>query len=136
MEVPEAAYLAGIIDGEGTITLTRIHKNEYRRPCVTIASTDLELLEYLQTITNGNILNKKNYKPDIYKDSYILSIRKKVDVFYTLTAILPYLRIEQKRKRAEWILKYYDIVTVRNGKYTKEKLIKKIDFKNNFFTLL
>lgn len=89
----------------------------------------------MQTITNGKILNKKNYKPDKYKNSYILSIKKKVDVFYTLTAILPYLRIEQKRKRAEWILKYYDIVTVRNGKYSKEKLIKKMEFENNFFTL-
>ncbi|MFD2655509.1 LAGLIDADG family homing endonuclease [Gracilibacillus thailandensis] len=59
MEVPEAAYLAGIIDGEGTITLTRMHKREHRRPCITIASTDLELLEYLQTIAGGNISNKR-----------------------------------------------------------------------------
>lgn len=27
----EAAYIAGIIDGEGTITLTRMHRNEHRR---------------------------------------------------------------------------------------------------------
>ncbi len=56
--------------------------------------------------------------------------------FYTLTATLPYLRIKQKRKRAEWILKYYDIVTVRNGKYSKEKLIKKMEFENNFFKII
>ncbi|MDQ0157596.1 hypothetical protein [Robertmurraya andreesenii] len=30
----EAAYLAGIIDGEGSITLTKNHKNEFRRPCI------------------------------------------------------------------------------------------------------
>ncbi|MBT2687472.1 LAGLIDADG family homing endonuclease [Bacillus sp. ISL-47] len=43
----EAAYIAGIIDGEGTITLTRMHASEHRRPCITIASTDMELLAFL-----------------------------------------------------------------------------------------
>jgi hypothetical protein len=31
MENVEAAYLAGIIDGEGSITLTRMHSKEFRR---------------------------------------------------------------------------------------------------------
>ncbi|MGG3467989.1 LAGLIDADG family homing endonuclease [Neobacillus pocheonensis] len=43
----EAAYIAGIIDGEGSISLTRMHENEHRRPCITIASTDKELLLYI-----------------------------------------------------------------------------------------
>ncbi|MDQ1144432.1 hypothetical protein QE429_001259 [Bacillus sp. SORGH_AS 510] len=49
MENWEAAYIAGIIDGEGSITLTRMHKKEHRRPCITIASTDKELLSYVHT---------------------------------------------------------------------------------------
>ncbi|MGI8385235.1 LAGLIDADG family homing endonuclease [Robertmurraya sp. P23] len=40
----EASYIAGIIDGEGSITLTRMHKGEFRRPCISISSTDRELL--------------------------------------------------------------------------------------------
>ncbi|MEH7382987.1 LAGLIDADG family homing endonuclease [Bacillus sp. JJ1533] len=40
----EASYIAGIIDGEGSISLTRMHGKEHRRPCISIASTDLELL--------------------------------------------------------------------------------------------
>ncbi len=43
----EAAYLAGIIDGEGTVTLTRCHRGENRRPVVSIANTELALLEYV-----------------------------------------------------------------------------------------
>ncbi|MGP4040651.1 LAGLIDADG family homing endonuclease [Gracilibacillus sp. D59] len=135
MKVDESAYLAGIIDGEGTITLTRMHEKEHRRPCISIASTDLELLEYIQKIAGGNILNKKNYKPDKFKDSFILSIKKKKEVLYILKEIFPYLRITKKRKRAEWILKHYDAVTIRNGKYTKEKLLKKIEFEERFFKL-
>ncbi|WP_286171868.1 hypothetical protein [Gracilibacillus phocaeensis] len=80
------------------------------------------MLEYIQTVTSGHIYNKKNYKPDKFKDSYILSIKIKKDVFYILKEVLPYLRITKKRKRAEWVLKQYEEVTVRNGKYTKEKL--------------
>jgi len=59
MENWEASYVAGIIDGEGTITLTRMHENEHRRPCITISSTDKELLIYLQSLTGGTINNKK-----------------------------------------------------------------------------
>ncbi|WP_240050867.1 hypothetical protein [Metabacillus litoralis] len=70
MEIWEVAYLAGIIDGEGSITLTKIHKNENRRPCITIASTDIELLSYTHSLTGGVISSKKNYNPDKHKDSF------------------------------------------------------------------
>jgi hypothetical protein len=40
----EAAYLAGIIDGEGTITLTRTHRGENRRPVVSISSTEMDAI--------------------------------------------------------------------------------------------
>lgn len=59
MENVEAAYLAGIIDGEGSITLTRMHSKEFRRPCISIASTDLELLSYINSIVSSRINYKK-----------------------------------------------------------------------------
>lgn len=59
MKLWEASYVAGIIDGEGSIMLTRMHEKEHRRPCITIASTDKELLIYIQTLTGGIIINKK-----------------------------------------------------------------------------
>ncbi|WP_257351906.1 LAGLIDADG family homing endonuclease [Pseudalkalibacillus decolorationis] len=98
MENWEAAYLAGVIDGEGSITLTRMHEKEHRRPCITIASTDKELLTYIHTLTGGGINNKKNYKPSIHKDSFTLNIKKKEDVLFTLKFITPFLRIDKKRK--------------------------------------
>ncbi|WP_408007701.1 LAGLIDADG family homing endonuclease [Pseudalkalibacillus sp. A8] len=135
MEKYEAAYLAGIIDGEGSITLTRMHEKEHRRPCITISSTDLELLTYIQTLTNGTISSKKNYRPGIHKNSFTLNIKKKKDVFFVLKNIVPYLRIEKKKMRALWIIEYYDDVTPRNGKYNKDLLMKKIKFENDFFVL-
>ncbi|KKI92951.1 hypothetical protein WQ54_07185 [Bacillus sp. SA1-12] len=107
MEAWEAAYIAGIIDGEGSITLTRMHESEHRRPCISIASTDKELLTYVQTLTGGSIINKKNYNPEKHKDSYTLYIKKKDDVLLLLNYITHYLRVDKKRNRAFWILKLY-----------------------------
>jgi hypothetical protein len=81
MEIWEASYVAGIIDGEGSITLTKMHENEFRRPCVSIASTDKELLIYIQSLTGGVISQKRNYNPDKHKDSYTLVIKNKKDSF-------------------------------------------------------
>lgn len=135
MKIHEAAYLAGIVDGEGTITLTRMHSKEFRRPCITIASTDIELLIFIQTLTGGSIISKKNYQPDKHKDSYTLTIKKKEMVFFILINILPFLKIEKKRKRSLWILCNYNLVTPRNGKYTPELLKEKILFEEGFFSI-
>ena len=41
MTETEKAYIAGIIDGEGSIILQKFHKKEYPSLCVSIASTTL-----------------------------------------------------------------------------------------------
>ncbi|MEY2192917.1 LAGLIDADG family homing endonuclease [Neobacillus sp. BF23-41] len=135
MESWEAAYIAGIIDGEGSITLTRMHENENRRPCITVASTDKELLVYIRSLTDGTINSKKNYNPERHKDSYTLTIKKKDSVVTLLKKISPYLRVDKKRKRALWILENYEKVTPRNGKYNSLLLTKKIAFEDNFFRI-
>ena len=64
----EKAYIAGIIDGEGSIMLTRLHKNQYHSPCVSIASTDSELLQWVKVtidlvkLLQRKIIMKKNIK--------------------------------------------------------------------------
>lgn len=135
MELWEASYIAGIIDGEGSISLTRMHENEHRRPCISIASTDKELLLYIQELTGGNVNSKKNYNPSKHQDSYTLSIKKKGDVFYTLLNIKPFLRVNKKRNRVGWILEHYDSVTPRNGKYSPELLKRKKQFEEYFFKI-
>jgi hypothetical protein len=135
VEVWEASYIAGIIDGEGSITLTRMHKKEHRRPTITIASTDRELLLYVQSLIGGVINNKKNYRPEKHKSSYTLSIKNKLEVLSTLQQIYPFLRIDRKRLRALCILKHYESVTPRNGKYKPEMLKAKIEFENFFFKI-
>ncbi|MDV2684197.1 LAGLIDADG family homing endonuclease [Alkalihalophilus lindianensis] len=115
-----SAYIARIIDGEGSITLTRMHMSEHRRPIISFPSTDLELLEYIQSLIGGYITSKKNYKPSVHKNFYVLTIKNKQSSMHILSCISPYLRIKQKRIRAVFILDHYNSVTCRNGKYSNE----------------
>lgn len=52
----DAAYITGLIDGEGTITLTRKQRNENRQLAISISSTEKDLLEFvLRTAGVGKI---------------------------------------------------------------------------------
>src|SRR5690625_2439338 len=97
-------YIKESKNGEGSIMLTRMHKGENRRPSITICSSDMELLIYVQKIAGGRIYSKKNYQPNIHKDSYTLVIKKRMMFFVVSKKTYPFLRITQKSKRAKWIL--------------------------------
>ncbi|WP_346920531.1 hypothetical protein [Clostridium sp. UBA7339] len=131
----EKAYIAGIIDGEGSIMLQRFHTNQYPAPCVSIASTTIELLTWLKdTIGYGVIIKKKNYNPEKHKLSYSFVIKQN-NAIKLLEDIYPYLIIESKRKRAEMIITQYKALTPRNGRYTEEQLAKKESFYKEFINV-
>ena len=135
MTETEKAYIAGIIDGEGSIMLQKFHSNEFPAPCVSIASTSLELLEWIKkTVKKGVIISKKNYNPKIHKDCYSYVLRRN-DAIYLIKEIYPYLIIETKRKRAELILKNYKALTPRNGRYSHYMLQAKENFYNEFISI-
>ena len=89
----------------------------------------------MQSLVGGKINSKRNYKPTKHKDSFTLTIIKKEEVFSTLRFILPFLRIEKKKLRAKWILDHYESVTIRNGKYNSDQLLKKFNFETQFFEI-
>ena len=135
MTQTEKAYIAGIIDGEGSVMLQRIHKNENPAPFVSIASTTIELLEWIKlTIGKGLISKKKNYNLDKHKDCYSY-ILKRNDAISLLIDIYPYLIIPAKKKRSELIISTYKFITPRNGYYTKEMLIAKENLYNEFMSI-
>lgn len=60
MKDTEKVYIAGILDGEGSIMLQKFYSGEYPSPCVSIASTTLELLNWIKDIVGKvTIINKK-----------------------------------------------------------------------------
>ncbi len=128
----EKAYIAGIIDGEGSIMLLQFHNNQLPSPCISVASTSCELLDWLKAkIGTGIVKSKKNYKPDIHQSSYTYTIKYN-DALKLLAEVAPYLVITSKKQRANMILSEYKKLIPRNGRYTESQLYAKMDFYQRF----
>jgi hypothetical protein len=121
LEKIEKAYIAGIVDGEGTVTLMRHHKNETPTPYVTVANNNLPLLKWIRSRVGGLILRKKKKEPH-HKDSYTWVVCQD-RVLRFLKEIKQYLII--KRQQAELITAKYKAVTNRSGRYTPKMLERK-----------
>ena len=125
------AYIAGIIDGEGSVVLSKRRKTaQFRTPVVSVSSTTLEILEYLRSHYGGSISKHKVYQEHhkqswSWKLDYGRAVRLCADV-------LPYLLEPEKRRRAQLLVDVYGRVTVRNGKYTPEQLEAKKAFEHEF----
>jgi len=129
----DAAYIGGLIDGEGTVTLIRKHKNENRQLSVSISSTEIALLDYVKSVTGvGKITNKRTSKPH-HTPSFAYAVYNR-QALALLQQILPYLK-SYKRRRAELILRDYVKLTPRNGKYTAEKMAAKNIFEKTVLAI-
>jgi len=113
-----AAYIAGLVDGEGTVTLTRQHRNESRRLTLSISNTEIALLEFVKdSVGAGRITGKRTYSQR-HAPSFTYAITSR-QALAVLEQILPYLR-SYKRSRATLALQHYVQLTPRNGRYTKK----------------
>ncbi|KGO14506.1 LAGLIDADG family homing endonuclease [Clostridium botulinum] len=131
----QKAYIAGIIDSEGSIMLLKFHNNQFPSPCISISSTTIELLEWIKSVTKiGTIKRKKNYNTEKHTDSFTYTIEYN-DAINLLIQIEPYLVIKNKKTRARLIIKKYKSITPRNGKYSNEMLKAKEEFYKEFISI-
>lgn len=114
----DAAYLAGLIDGEGTIALARRHRNDERQLVVSISNTERPLLDWvLSAVGAGKITGKKTYKAHHAAGlTYAVSNRQALAL---LQQVAKYLRT-YKAERAQLIMRDYVRLTPRNGRYTAD----------------
>jgi hypothetical protein len=133
LSLDAAAYIAGLIDGEGTITLSRLHADENRRLVVSIANTEIQLLEFVIDQVGAGKTTRKRTTADRHTPSYCYAItsRQALDL---LRQISPHLR-SYKRQRAELTLKHYRQLTPRNGKYTNELLTLRHEFERKLLSI-
>lgn len=126
----DAAYLAGLIDGEGTIALTRRHRGDHRQLVLSISSTESSLVDWARdTIGAGKITSKRVYRPNHAAGlTYSIANRQALDV---LGQVTPFLR-SYKRERAQLILDRYLAVTPRNGKYSTAQRSARAAFEREF----
>ena len=126
----DAAYLAGLIDGEGTIALSRLHARNNRQLVVTISSTERVLVDWaLHTIRAGKITTKKpaasHHAPGL---TYVIANRQALAL---LEQVTPFLK-SYKVKRARLVLDHYLEVTPRNGKYDLRTRNARLEFERKF----
>jgi hypothetical protein len=126
----DAAYVAGLIDGEGTISLLRRHRGDQRQLVISISSTERALLDYvLDAVGAGKVTRKRTYRaghaPGL---AYTISNRQALAL---LEQVAPHLR-SYKANRARLLLADYVRLTPRNGKYTaamraaREELVRNV----------
>jgi hypothetical protein len=133
LSIMDAAYIAGLIDGEGTIALTRRHKNENRQLEISVSNTDMELLVYLlETIGAGRIAHKRtDSDKHTASGTYLISNRQ---ALHLLEQVTPFLRT-YKLHRAKLVLQDYLRLTPRNGKYSQETFEQRDKFIETFLNI-
>lgn len=125
----QAAYIAGLVDGEGTVTLTRKHRNENRQLAVTISNTEIRLLKYVLAVTGAGKITGKRTTEERHTPSFTYAIYNR-QALALLKQIHPYLRT-YKVDRSAAILRDYIALTPRNGKYSEEQKRKRIRFEES-----
>ncbi len=123
MTTEEKAYIAGIIDGEGTVTLTSDHKGELPAPKVSIANNDLALLNWIKEKAGSGVIITRSKRQPHHGEQYVLDFSNN-SALALLSEVEGYLRI--KKPQARLLLSGYKTVTPRNGKYTGDLLAAKM----------
>ncbi len=129
----DVGYLAGLIDGEGTITLSRRNLNKHRALVITISNTEMSILKYVQQITGvGKITNKRitkdNHTPSF---TYQVANRQALDI---LKQTVDFFR-SYKSDRARLAVQDYTRVTPRNGRYSPAQLQERNRFIDKFLAI-
>lgn len=121
MDSTTIAYMAGLMDGEGSITLVKNYGSSnpelYRFPYVSVASTTFELVQFCKDNFGGSISTKKVYQ-DHHKPSYAWALQSRQAV-ELLDILVPYMLEPEKIRRAQLVIAFQRIKP-RNGRYTPE----------------
>ncbi len=129
----EAAYAAGILDGEGSIQFARQRKSRWPSPMVSVSSTDRELLEWFRSRLGGSMIQKRIYSPN-HKVSYDWKLADRRAIEF-LRIVRPFLVIRRKIARCDLLVTEYLMCTPRNGRYAPDIANKKRELIERFSSL-
>lgn len=130
-------YISGFFDADGSISMGKNSKHDtYKAIKIDFTNTYITILEEIQKY----LLNEYNIKTHISKKA----IRKEnQNIGYSLSCnsnqtCLKLCRLlvshhPKKLHRINTVLKYHDIVTVKNGKYTDRQATRRLAYERLFF---
>lgn len=115
----DKAYLAGFLDGEGSISICRSKPNNHWRYRtyrytleVTVTNTNKKIIELLANLFEGSWMRIRHHNNPVWKDAYCIrwaSVKAK----NLLEMLLPYLII--KKKQAELAVEFQNRKTQKRG---------------------
>lgn len=125
----ELAYIAGIIDGEGTVSISSNKSALRNGVCpvqyngrITVVNTSVSLLDWLNTRIGGAQMRTRKTKPE-YKDVYVLIVNGCASAMLC-KRLLPYLVV--KKKQAELVIELYANGYKRNAyRVTEEEFLRR-----------
>lgn len=130
-------YISGFFDADGSITLCRNNKKDiYKSIKIDFTNTYLQILLEIQKYLIENyelklFISTKQSKKENHATGYSLSCssnQKCLKLCKLLNSKHP-----KKLHRINTLLKYHNIVTVKNGKYSISQNNKKIAYERLFF---
>lgn len=137
--VTELSWLAGYIDGDGSISMracSTSRSTRFRYPVLTIDSCDPELLEEVRRITGqGRVKGKpRKRQSKSHRDCWTWLVNG-AQVVLILEKVTPYLRCEFKRRRATLLIENKDLYTKSKGKkFNEEESARRYEIERLFFT--
>ena len=129
MQDTEYAYIAGFIDGEGSIGLRTSHSSDGRTPSyvarLRITNTNPDVLNWIHIATGIGLRTVKPNSNNNYQvyEWYVAGLQMKS----LLEGILPFLKV--KKLQAETLLKFLETVQPKEGQ-SKKLTSEVIDFRN------
>ncbi len=110
----EAVYIAGLLDGEGMLTISvkggRIKQGSAvypLTPIISLTNSHIGLIEWLRPRLGGCTLKSPYTKGSKWKVIYTLQVARLLDIKALLEQTLPYLIV--KRHQAELLLEFCDL---------------------------
>lgn len=113
----DLSWLAGIIDGEGSISCHKLKGRNSLILGVVIVNTDEGILSNIETIYRTNnifssrynrALYNKTYSFKGYKTCYEIVVRRKDDSYRLCKLIKPYLRNTNKKEKVDLLISFIE----------------------------
>jgi hypothetical protein len=123
ISVADLAYIAGFVDGEGTISIVTAKRRDrighiYHRPLLSIHNTDRPILEWIKITLGVGMIHASSIRGVGRKQVYKYAVHCSTAI-QVAALLLPYLRV--KRTQAEMLIKFADTLVV-DYKLTHKKL--------------
>lgn len=115
-------YMAGLLDGDGTICITKEKTRESYSPAVHLSSTDFDIVKFFQMRFGGTIRNV-----DSTKKRKFVWYAQGIEAIDTVTEFLPFIFLTRKVHAAKCVIEF--------GKTLSEHKLSKeiIDSRKNLY---